>query len=197
MSIPLIQKPDKDDINTSIIAIKRNIERINMLLGLSNSEEIDTSMFATKDELQQAVTDLQPVNEVAVDNMHSVTSNAVAEMFNTNLNDEEFVNITSQVTCNLGVNNVKIMRKNNFVWVEATGSYTGSPTTASQQLIRSIPEKYRPKQDMTGFAFLGYNSSQNAVVARGTIRADGEIWASETSWNYGTEIRIGVMYFVN
>ena len=78
MSIPLIQKPDKDDINTSIIAIKRNIERINMLLGLSNSEEIDTSKFATKEELQQAVTDLQPVNEVAVDNMQSVTSNAVA-----------------------------------------------------------------------------------------------------------------------
>ena len=83
MSIPLIQKPDKDDINTSIIAIKRNIERINMLLGLSNSEEIDTSKFATKEELQQAVTDLQPVDEVAVDNMHSVTSNAVANAVKT------------------------------------------------------------------------------------------------------------------
>ena len=82
MSIPLIQKPEKDDINTSIIAIKRNIERINMLLGLSNSEEIDTSKFATKEELQQAVTDLQPVDEVAVDNMHSVTSNAVANYAN-------------------------------------------------------------------------------------------------------------------
>lgn len=79
MSIPLVQNNEKDSINTSIIAIKRNIERINMLLGLSNSEEIDTSKFATKDELQQAVTDLQPVNEVTVDNMHSVTSNAVAE----------------------------------------------------------------------------------------------------------------------
>ena len=78
MSIPLVQNNEKDSINTSIIAIKRNIERINMLLGLSNSEEIDTSKFATKEELQQAVTDLQPVNEVAVDNMHSVTSNAVA-----------------------------------------------------------------------------------------------------------------------
>ena len=77
MSIPLVQNNEKDSINTSIIAIKRNIERINMLLGLSNSEEIDTSKFATKEELQQAVTDLQPVDEVAVDNMHSVTSNAV------------------------------------------------------------------------------------------------------------------------
>jgi hypothetical protein len=77
MSIPLVQNNEKDSINTSIIAIKRNIERINMLLGLSNSEEIDTSKFATKEELQQAVTDLQPVDEVAVDNMQSVTSNAV------------------------------------------------------------------------------------------------------------------------
>ena len=79
MSIPLVQNNEKDSINTSIIAIKRNIERINMLLGLSNSEEIDTSKFATKDELQQAVTELQPVDEVTVDNMHSVTSNAVAK----------------------------------------------------------------------------------------------------------------------
>ena len=81
MSIPLVQNNEKDSINTSIIAIKRQIERINMLLGLSNSEEIDTSVFATKDELQQAVTDLQPVNEVTADNMQSVTSNAVAKMF--------------------------------------------------------------------------------------------------------------------
>ena len=79
MSIPLVQNNEKDSINTSIIAIKRNIERINMLLGLSNSEEIDTSKFATKEELQQAVTDLQPVDEVTSGNMHSVTSNAVAE----------------------------------------------------------------------------------------------------------------------
>jgi hypothetical protein len=78
MSIPLVQNNEKDSINTSIIAIKRQIERINMLLGLSNSEEIDTSKFATKEELQQAVTDLQPVDEVTADNMHSVTSNAVA-----------------------------------------------------------------------------------------------------------------------
>ena len=87
MSIPLVQNNEKDSINTSIIAIKRNIERINMLLGLSNSEEIDTSKFATKDELQQAVTELQPVDEVTVGNMHSVTSNAVANTVNTVTND--------------------------------------------------------------------------------------------------------------
>ena len=89
MSIPLVQNNEKDSINTSLIAIKRQIERINMLLGLSNSEEIDTSVFATKDELQQAVTDLQPVDEVAIDNMHSVSSNAVAKALSYST-DEQF-----------------------------------------------------------------------------------------------------------
>lgn len=70
MSIPLVQEATKDAINTSIIAIKRNIERINMLLGLSNSEEIDTSEFVKKSDI---------VDEVAIDNMHSVSSNAVAK----------------------------------------------------------------------------------------------------------------------
>lgn len=78
MSIPLVQENTKDAINTSIIAIKRNIERINNLLGLSGSEEIDTSIFATKEELETLETALQPVDEVTVGNMQSVTSNAVA-----------------------------------------------------------------------------------------------------------------------
>ena len=85
MSIPLVQNNEKDSINTSIIAIKRQIERINALLGLSNSEEIDTSVFATKTELEDAVTqvetDLAPVDEVTSGNMHSVTSNAVYRAF--------------------------------------------------------------------------------------------------------------------
>ena len=37
MSIPLVQDNEKDSINTSIIAIKRYIDRINQLLGLSDS----------------------------------------------------------------------------------------------------------------------------------------------------------------
>jgi len=79
MSIPLVQKAEKDDINTSIIAIKRNIERINMLLGLvdSGGSDPDLSGLATKQELQDAITELSPVDEVTVDNMQSVTSNAV------------------------------------------------------------------------------------------------------------------------
>lgn len=77
MSIPLINEVNKNDINTSIIAIKKDLERINTLLGLNNTEEIDTSIFATKEELEQAKTDLAPVDTVTSGNMHSVTSNAV------------------------------------------------------------------------------------------------------------------------
>lgn len=91
MSIPLVQNNEKDSINTSIIAIKRNIERINMLLGLSNSEEIDTSEFVKKSDIVDVVeagnmnpvtsNAVVPVDEVTLGNMHSVTSNAVAGAF--------------------------------------------------------------------------------------------------------------------
>lgn len=94
MSIPLIQEATKDAINTSIIAIKRNIERINNLLGLSGSEEIDTSIFATKEELDALETALQPVDEVAVDNMQSVTSNAVAKRLENYLCTDRLMNLS-------------------------------------------------------------------------------------------------------
>jgi hypothetical protein len=88
MSIPLVRNNTKDAINTSIIAIKKNLERINTLLGLVDSSEPDLSGFATKQELEDAVTEinntinevetsLQPVDTVTSGNMHSVTSNAV------------------------------------------------------------------------------------------------------------------------
>ena len=110
MSIPLVQNNDKDAINTSIIAIKRNIERINMLLGLSNSEEIDTSKFATKDELQQAVTDLQPVNEVTLGNMQSVSSNAVAKCLNVKtLWTGDCHTYNQQLTLNDNISNYKLL----------------------------------------------------------------------------------------
>jgi hypothetical protein len=89
MSIPLVRNNTKDAINTSIIAIKKNLERINTLLGLVDSSEPDLSGFATKQELEDTVTEinntidevetsLQPVDTVTSGNMHSVTSNAVA-----------------------------------------------------------------------------------------------------------------------
>ena len=149
MSIPLAKDNSKDSINTSIIAIKRQIERINMLLGLSNSEEIDTSVFATKDELQQAITDLQPVDEVTADNMQSVTSNAVAE-------------------------EVKNVNNNMFAVIE--GEKTGialSPNSAATVVVNySVPSGYKAIC-ITGYDITGaggtvvlYSSNVNEVFGK-------------------------------
>jgi hypothetical protein len=54
-----------------------------MLLGLVDSGSPDLSGLATKQELQDAITELQPVDEVTIDNMQSVSSNAVAEAVGT------------------------------------------------------------------------------------------------------------------
>ena len=129
--------------------------------------------------------------------MHSVTSNAVAKMFNTNLNDVNEVNITSLVTCLLGVDTVTARRQNNLVKLNISGTYTGSPTTTTQQLIKSMPEKYKPKSDYVGLFFASYNSTQGVSVARGMVASDGSVYIGETNWYNGTNIRIDVMYFVD
>jgi hypothetical protein len=197
MSIPLIQKPEKDDINTSIIAIKRNIERINMLLGLVDNDSPDLSGFATKQELQDAVTELQPVDEVTVGNMQSVTSNAVANVMGMSLDDESVVDITSQVTKLLGVNSVKVKRKNNLVSIVIDGGYSGSPTSSSQPLVRNLPEKYRPTFYQS-FAVCGYLASGNYVYpSRVNFSSDfKDIILSETSMPRSTNLRFGFMYMI-
>ena len=197
MSIPLVQEATIDAINTSIIAIKRNIERINMLLGLVDSgSDPDLSGFATKAELQDAITELSPVNEVAVGNMQSVNSNAVANAMGMSLDDESVVDITSQVTKYLGINEVKIKRKSNFVYLYIGGTYSGQPTTTSQQFLYGLPQKYKPTLDQSGFALAGYNSSQKTVFGRGGINTDGNITLGETAWNNGTQIRSCFIYMI-
>ena len=95
MSIPLVQNNEKDSINTSIIAIKKNLERINSILGLVDSgSDIDTSEFVKKSDIVDVVqsgnmnpvtsnavatSNAMPVDTVTSGDMHSVTSNAVAE----------------------------------------------------------------------------------------------------------------------
>ena len=96
MSIPLVQNNEKDSINTSIIAIKKNIERINSILGLVDSgSDIDTSEFVKKSDIVDVVqsgnmnpvtsnavatSNAMPVDTVTSGNMHSVTSNAVSTL---------------------------------------------------------------------------------------------------------------------
>lgn len=69
--IPLIQKADINSINTSIIAIKKQLKQLNEALGLVDVPSIDTSVFVKKSDV---------VDVVEAGNMNPVTSNAVAEV---------------------------------------------------------------------------------------------------------------------
>jgi hypothetical protein len=71
MSIPLIQDNQKDSINASLIAIKREEERLQALIAEADKK------IAQLNELKVSKSDI--VDEVTLNNMQSVTSNAVAQ----------------------------------------------------------------------------------------------------------------------
>ena len=179
MSIPLVQNNEKDSINTSIIAIKRQIERINALLGLSNSEEIDTSVFATKDELQQAVTDLQPVDEVTADNMQSVTSNAVYE-------------VTKNIDSWLGDFGVDCFKIGRIVLFKLRKNLN----QASPAVIGYIPERFRPYSINIRFVFL--NNNNDEPCGQGIIDTDGKISLyHQNGANLNGAYYADIVYFAN
>lgn len=77
-NIPLPKSNKKEDIDTTVIAIKNYLDDLRRQLGLDDSKDPDLSGFATKAELQSAVNVLEPVDTIELNNMKGVTSNAVA-----------------------------------------------------------------------------------------------------------------------
>ena len=134
-------------------------------------------------------------NQVTVDNMQSVSSNAVASLLNTDKNDNGLVDITSALTMYMGVTGVNAFRFNNMVYMYINGSYTGSPSTSSQSFITNIPAKYRPRS-FQSVVLLGYNATQYVGVGRGIVYSDGTLVLGETNWLRGTTIRAGFVYMI-
>ena len=160
MSIPLINDVNKNDINTSIIAIKKDLERINTLLGLNNTEEIDTSIFATKEELEQAKTDLAPVDEVTIGNMHSVTSGAVAGALGT---WEILLNVTGAVVMGLVQNGVKYLYFH----------FDGYKVTSSGDRLFTLPSNFRTTQEAQRFYF--FYDYPSTKFSFGNILPNGQV----------------------
>lgn len=134
---------------------------------------------------------------VAVNNMQSVTSNAVARLMNTNLDDTSLVNLTSRMTLYLGVNSVKAIRKNNIVQLEIFGTYSGNATYGGQTLATGLPQKYRPLANETtsSFSVVAYNTSSPYVIpSRLAITTEGNISLQETAMPRNSSIRFQVMY---
>ena len=109
--------------------------------------------------------------------------------------DDNFVDITNQVTLNFGVTNVLVCRKNNLVNVLIQGTYTGSPTCETQGLISNLPYKYKASISQT-FAVVSYNTSQPYVLPSRIQVIDNHIDLTETDMITGTFLRIGFIYMV-
>lgn len=172
MSIPLIQKPDKDDINTSIIAIKRNIERINMLLGLVDSgSDPDLSGLATKQELQDAITELTPVDEVTVDNMQSVTSNAVASLFSPRIINLSFIifgaNAITKEAQIFYIGESETYKYYYFSRPLSTYSLTGMVTSNKQIIVYPTNSRYEIRNISLQF-FQSANTVNSTITAIGS-----------------------------
>lgn len=86
MNIPLINSNSKQDINTSLIAIRN---AINELARVKESESVE-DLQRQINIINQQIVNLQPVDTVASGNLHSVTSNAVAQKF---INSGNFYNV--------------------------------------------------------------------------------------------------------
>ena len=138
MSIPLIQDNQKDSINASLIAIKREEERLQALIAeadkkreeerlqaliaeadIKREEERLQALIAEADKKIAQLNELKVnksdiVDEVTLNNMQSVTSNAVAQEIQsvTNYSTEETV---------CGVYDNKPLYRRIFVYTNVTG----------------------------------------------------------------------------
>ena len=134
-------------------------------------------------------------DSVTDNDMHPVTSNAVASALGTNYDDSEMVDITNLVTKYAGVTTVKAYRKQNMVYLFFSGTYTGTPTSGTQGFVDGLPSKYRPPQEFNGFAMGGYNGN-GAIFGRGSVSPNGTVLLQETAWTNGAAIRSCMIYFV-
>lgn len=86
-TIPLVKGNTQEEINTSLIALKKALDEMNSSSGKTDASvqsqikqinELITNINSHLDTIDGQITDLQPVDTVTSGNMHSVTSNAVA-----------------------------------------------------------------------------------------------------------------------
>ena len=188
MSIPLVQNNEKDSINTSIIAIKKNLERINSILGLVDSgNDIDTSEFVKKSDIVDVVqsgnmnpvtsnavdtSNAMPVNAVTSGDMHSVTSNAVAEKIDTDFTYTNPYSSAITASCPLGTVSITAIRRNrtrNIVYftfkaTNAISAGTNIVITFSTQLFPNFTSFQSTIYSTT--VVMAWNSDVNKINLR-------------------------------
>jgi hypothetical protein len=87
-TIPLVKGNTQEEINTSLIALKKALDEMNSSSGKTDASvqsqikqinELIENINTHLDTVDEQITDLQPVDTVTSGNMQSVTSNAVAK----------------------------------------------------------------------------------------------------------------------
>ena len=104
-TIPLVKGNTQEEINTSLIALKKVLNEMNSSSSKTDASvqsqikqinELIENINSHLDTIDGQITDLQPVDSVTSGNMHSVTSNAVAEAFNS----YTYENVTDKIEWN-------------------------------------------------------------------------------------------------
>jgi hypothetical protein len=185
-SIPLIKGNTPQEINTSIIALKKalseleaqdrllqgtdkdvqdKIKQINELIEGINTHlgTVDTHLTA----IDNQITALQPVDTVTSGNMHSVTSNAV---FNAVGQWEEILYLGDYG----GRNYVQGISTSNgkYIRLRLVGLENGSHYNS--QLLFTLPEGWRPTADSVRVT-IAVDTNVDRIMAGFDIHANGEV----------------------
>lgn len=174
-SVPLIQKVDKDSINTTIIALKKAINEIESVLGLDSGSEIDTSVFVKKSEV---------VDAVEADNLSPVTSNAVADY----VVDRIEVNESRPASSNAVAEVLSYSTEEKVV-----GTWIDGKTLYEKTIILRVPSN--------GNYFVSIASGCNAKDWRGNFfqgSIDNPQWVMHIPYSYleGTPVQNWIQIYV-
>lgn len=160
--VPLVKDNKINDINTSIIAIKKQLKQINETVGLIDiSDAPDLSPYVKKSDI---------VDVVASGNMNPVTSNAVAEKF-------EVVDITSQVSFKSALSStgrMKIYRCGKMVTISSVNAQVNT-TIGNTALVEGLP---RPTGRFTFACGNNYKISLFLITTEGVLTTG---WGGQTA----------------
>ena len=147
-TIPLVKGNTQEEINTSLIALKKALDEMNSSSGKTDASvqsqikqinELITNINSQLDTIDGQITDLQPVDEVISGNMKAVTSNAV---YNALLNED-----TQSFTTQYKNDNFTFTKIGKVVYMHSIGDWINLPAQQSVTLF-GLPSKYYPKRNV-------------------------------------------------
>ena len=150
--VPLVNRNDINSINTSIIAIKKQLMQLNKAVGLIVTPDInvDLTPFVKKTDV---------VDVVQTGNMNPVTSNAVYQKLNKSItNIGNAVTITSYTQ-----NNLYEVPQDGFVVAVSNGGTVQHRTSILVQLQNGTTESFVIARTM----FSGIADKQSLFVRKG------------------------------